>query len=253
MTSLVATADATNAKVDLVLDWAVGDVTIVRTDPDGTRVTVIGTEPATVTGGAWVGVDHTAPLDLAVTYEASSGDDIAVLVSNTVTVAGDGSMWLKHPTLHALNTRISLAETPERDRRLNVNVMAVLGREYPLAISDGRRNAPTAEMVMRTETLAEAANMRALLADGSPLLLMAPDGWDVGTVWIQPTETKEKWLIRYMADPRRVWTVGYATVGRPAALDLTGIIGDWDGLVAAYATWNDVGFANGSWDDLMAN
>ena len=253
MTVLEATADPTNAKVDLYLEWAVGDASIVRIEPDGSRYAVIGTEPVMVTGGLWGGADYMAPLDVEVTYEATSGDDVAVLTSDPVTVDSDESAWLKHPTDTALNMRISLAEAPERDRRLNVTVLPVLGRTHPLAVSDGRRNAATSELTLRTSTLAEAVNMRALMDDGSPLLLQGPAAWDVGSVWIQPMEFKEKWLVRYMPDAKRVWTLSYAEVGQPTALALTGIIGDWGALLSTYNTWSDVRFANGTWEDLMQN
>lgn len=238
MSTLTATADTTHARTILTLDWDdVGSATIVRNDPDGRRVPVRDAEPLVLDGDPVVIEDIEVPLDAEVTYTATATEDATTLDSDPVTVASGGRVWLKHPGRPLLNITVTPAEPPERKYDLDATVMPVQGRRYPIVLTGGRRQAAQSALALRTATLGEADALRALLDDGSPLLLQAPAGFDIGSVWIQPLGLNEKWIMRYLPDTKRLWTLEYVTVDRPAGMSMNAIIGSWRWWKAQYESW----------------
>jgi hypothetical protein len=251
MTALTLLADIDAAKVTVTLEWAVARAFIVRVTPDGRSVPVRNAEPATLTAGTVVLDDFECPLDTVVYYVARSLESEDTVTSADVTLASDARMWLKHPGRPVLNINIVLALTPDRARELAATIQPALGRRNVVSVTDGRRHGPTAELTLRTTTIAQANALRTILDDGSPLLLQAPDGYDIGSVWIQPMEFGEKWLIRYLPDERRVWTLSFATVDRPAGLAFNAAINTWGGVVANFESWAALIAEYDTWGDLL--
>lgn len=221
--TLTATVDSVHAKAVLTLDWTGASATIRRVDPDGRRVPVRDAEPAVLVTDTVTVDDQEAPLDVEVYYEATDSDDGTVITSTPITVPSSGQVWLKHPGRPSLNQVITPTAPPERTRELEVTAHTILGRRHPVTISGGRRRAPVGKLELRTRTLGEAGALRDLLDDGSVLLLQGPDGFDLGSTWIQPMNLSEKWLVRYLGDTYRLWSLDYVTTDRPAGLSLRGI------------------------------
>lgn len=248
--SLSVTVDETHARALLTLDWdGVGSATIVRTGPDGRKEPVRDAEPLVLDGDPVTVADYEAPLDVPVTWTATATEDGATLTSDPATVGSAGRIWLKHPGRPALNVTLIPAEPPERKYELNASVTPMIGRKFPIALTDGRRQAPTSALALRTETLAEADALGAVLDDGSPLLLQAPAEFGIGSVWIQPLGLSEKWIIRYLADPRRLWNLEFATIDRPAGMSMTAIAGSWQYWQALYASWDEMHADYETWAD----
>ncbi len=242
MATLDAVADDSVAKVSLTLEWSgVDDATIVRVDPDGSRVPVRNAEPATVIAGAWTGDDYEAPLDVAVTYEATSADAPGTLVlSGAVTVASGGKGWLKHLGLPILNQKVVIAAAPTRKYAIEQGVFAVPGRLHPIVTSTTRRSASSDSIAFRTATEAEAAALRALCADGTPLLLQVPSDQRLGTSYVALGELTEAPTIRPLADDNLVFSAPYVTVDRPPGAAGGSAGATWNDVTAYYATWSAV-------------
>ena len=238
---LTAVGDDSRARVVLTLEWAgVDSARVVRNDQDGRAVPVRDAEPLALDGLATV-EDIEVPLDLYVTYTAT---DItpggASLTSGPVMISSKGRVWLKHPGKPALNVTLVPAAPPERRRELDVSVIPALGRRYPVTVSGGRRRAAEFSLSLRTATLGEAAALRAILDDGMPLLLQAPDGFDLGSMWIQPMALREQWIVRYLPDTKRLWELECVTVDRPAGMSMVSIAGSWQYWQAKYSSWAEL-------------
>lgn len=253
MSALTATVDAVGARVLLTLDWDVPSATIYRVDPDGRHVPVRGAEPAVPVAATVSLADSEAPLDVAVRYQAVATADGTTLDSAYVTVPSNGLVWLRHPGKPQLDQSIVPAEPPERSRELNATAHAAIGRRYPLTISDGRRKAATFTLKLRTRTLGEAQGLRALLDDGSALLLQAPDGMDIGSIYVQPMNVTEAWIVRYLPHTQRLWTVDMVQTDRPVGLSLTGVKqGTWAWGMANFESWAAARAVYPTWRELKA-
>ena len=233
---LTAVADDSRARVLLTLEFAgVASARIVRNDPDGRAVPVRDAEPLAVPGTV---EDIEVPLGVDVSYTAT---DItpggASLTSATVQIDARGRVWLKHPGKPTLNLTLVPATAPERRRELDVSVMPALGRRFPVAVTSGRRRAPEFSLSLRTATLGEADGLRAILDDGSPLLLQGPPEFDLGSEWIQPMSLREQWIVRYLPSTRRIWELECVTVDRPAGMSMVSIAGSWRYWQAQYSSW----------------
>jgi hypothetical protein len=242
MSSLTATVDPSQARVLLSLDWPeVSSATITRTDPDGRRVPVRDAEPLVTSPAPASVADIEAPLDVAVSYTAAdTADATSTLSSAVVLVPANGRIWLKHPGKPDLNLTLVPAETPERRYDLDASVMPAMGRRHPVVVSSGRRQAPASSLSLRTGTLGEATALRELLDDGTPLLLQGPDGFDLGSVWVQPLGLTERWIVRYLPDTHRLWQLEYVTVDRPAGMSMVSIAGSWRYWQALYDSWAEM-------------
>ena len=239
MSSLAVTADDSRARVLLTLDWpGVDSARIVRNDPNGRQVPVRDAEPLALAGSTGSVEDIEVPLGVYVTYTAT---DItpggASITSSPVMISPMGRIWLKHPGKPSLNLTLVPAAAPERRRELDVSVMPAMGRRYPVAVTAGRRRAAEFSLSLRTATLGEAAGLRAILDDGSPLLLQGPPEFDLGSEWIQPMSLREQWIVRYLPNTRRLWELECVTVDRPEGMSMISIAGSWRYWQAQYESW----------------
>jgi hypothetical protein len=247
---LTAVPDDSRARVVLTLEWAgVDSARIVRNDPDGRTVPVRDAEPLAVPGTV---EDIEVPLGAEVSYTAT---DItpggASLTSATVQIDARGRVWLKHPGKPDLNLTLVPAAAPERRRELDVSVMPALGRRYPVAVTAGRRRAPEFSLSLRTATLGEASGLRAILDDGSPLLLQGPPEFDLGSEWIQPMALREQWIVRYLPSTRRLWELECVTVDRPAGMSMVSIAGSWRYWQAQYSSWAEMRADYATWREAQ--
>lgn len=178
--SLTATAQASYGRVLLRLQWPfVASATIVRVDPDGATSPVRNVEPGLV-ASVWVGYDHEAPLDAAVTYRATttdpSGAGIAV-TSEATTVDSGGRAWLKHPGKPGLNRRVKVRENGKRQAPARRGVHRPTDRPDPVVISQPRQSDSRVVVLQTDGTWADQTALDELLADGAVLLLQTPAAW----------------------------------------------------------------------------
>lgn len=252
MSSFDVTIDSSQARALLTLDFTgVGSATVYRNDPDGSRSPVRDAEPVVMDGPVAL-VDDECPLDEVIDWIAIDTTDFTnTLASSPVTIPSTDRIWLKHPGKPALNINLVPAEPPERHYAMAAATLTAMGRRHPIVITDGRRKAATSSLSLRTSTLAEAAALRAILDDGTPLLLQAPAGFDLGSVWIQPLDLSEKWIVRYLPNTRRLWALEFAIVDRPAGMSMVSIAGSWQYWQAQFSSWDEMRDQYPTWQEAQ--
>lgn len=145
-------------------------------------------------GGSWLGTPHLSvsvlapvstvldgecPLDVPVRYEltdpAITGGQVT---ADPVTLTGAGS-WLTHPDHPDDPMPIDLRAVPVLERAIEQGVFWPIGATRAVVVSAPRR-AATTELSINTYSFTERDTLRALLADGSPILLRAPGEYGCG-------------------------------------------------------------------------
>lgn len=242
-TALTATVQPAYGRVQLQLTFTtVTTATVSRVHADGTVWPIRGANPAQVlstTGVGWVGYDHEAPLDQAVTYRATSG--ATTFSSSAVTVASNtanlGSWaWLTHPLQPALSRQILVTAIGARTRKGRGSVLPIVDSPDAVALTDTRLS-PTGEIAVLTSTLAEAAALEALLADGSVLCVRAPAFW--GSFWFYAAiaDATDEAAAGNALDPAREWKLPYIAVAVPAGAAFGPVGVTYADINATYATY----------------
>ncbi len=220
-TSLTAAVQPVYGRVQLQLTFtSVTSATVSRVHADGTVWPVRGGEPAAVmstTGVGWVGYDHEAPLDQAVTYRATSGSTTFSSASVTVpsSTADLGSRaWLTHPLQPSLSQSVLITGVGARTRKPRASILPIVASATPVALTDVRL-APSGELGLLTSTLAEATALEALLADGTVLCVRCPATW--GSMWFYAAvgDVGDEMAAGHAQDPTRQWLLPYVAVTSP--------------------------------------
>ncbi|HTI26195.1 MAG TPA: hypothetical protein VL652_34720 [Kutzneria sp.] len=217
-TPQTAAADGTPvARVLVVLGWDVTHATINRVNPDGSRVAVRNADPGGVAAQLVV-YDHECPLDVPISYEATSADAPGVTqVSNVVTLASGDSAWLGHPALPATNAAtvipgdIDGIDLTYPARR---GVFAALGRADAVIVSDVRSTAQ-GTVTIQVGTQADWRRVRAMCADGTPLILRLPAAWSGDTWYLSVGDLAEMRFTRIAGDAWRRYPLPVVATSRP--------------------------------------
>ena len=180
---LTATVDA-YTRIRLDLYWPdVRTATITRLDADGTTSPVRNAEPLLLNTAA-VLYDHEAPLGRPCIYRASpTGDSSVYLDSDPVTV--DSTVpWLKHPFKPALSRPVHISSIGPRSLPARRGVARPLDRPDPIVVHQPRATDAGVLAIQTDGTWAENDAIRALLADGAPLLLQQPTSYGEAQLYI---------------------------------------------------------------------
>lgn len=245
--AITATAQATYGRVQLQVTYTtVTQATVVRVHADGSTYVLRDANPALIastTGVGWVGYDHEAPLDQAVTYRLTSTQDPGVTTtSSAVTVTSDtsylGSMaWLTDPLQPALSRLLLVADVKEHTQQARTGVLRIMGRADPIAVSDVRLSG-SGEIAAYTTTASEAVALRALLATGNILLWRAPATW-TGPTWMYLAvgDTSEVSASGVATEGWREWRLPYAVVAAPYGTSAGPVGVTYADVLTAYATY----------------
>ena len=204
-----------------------GHVTsVTRINADGTVSNIRGMAYIDVDNNFLYAIDPEAPLDQTFQYrvQMSNGVDITgkpceapwsvsqpssprcvpVLLSDPFVPAN--MQWLDLLNIDALGY------APRRD------VIDVLGRGAPVAISSTRQEAETT-MTFMTRTLAERTNLLSILSPGRVLLLRNPNpDYPENNWYISIGNVSEERIVPDHANPLRRWTVEVTRVDRPGGI-----------------------------------
>lgn len=225
-----------------------------------------------LSGGYGVWYDTEMPLDTPVSYVAHAEDGISTNVAaGPVTVAGDGSFFLRDPLAPAGDIRIGLA--PEVAASFNVPCVIPVGTYFlSMGPTESRgsnsvgiqvNNAPLPGVAVRprggikstltlaTRTFADRDGVLDLGAPGSPLLFQAPGVFGIPDQYMDVTDIPPT---RGLSDHRQPWrTIGmpYTQTQRPPGLSY-GVLGTrWEDI-CGLGTWGDAEDDEITWDMIMA-
>jgi len=224
------------------------------------RTTNGGITYTTIRGGTGVAVaSQAAKLDdyewnpgVATTYRVRSYNASDVL-QQTFTVAKTqdiDSVWLKVPAAPFMNREVTVTAADQRARKSRTSVFDIVGRSYPVAVSD-IRSSMSFTATLKTFTYEEEQTLDYILQSGEVLFFQLPLGntcmpsgyFAAGDVTWGPAASA--------ARPERLWNIPLTEVAAPGP-DVVGSTYTWTSVIADYATWTAVLAANATWSALLA-
>lgn len=247
-----ATPSTTYARVQLDLYWpGVRSALITRLDADGTSSPVRNAEPLLLNTRA-VLFDHEAPLDTTFSYRVTPADDTSVSWdTDAVTLTSGGLSWLKHVFRPALNRAVHIFAIPDRALGARRGVARPIDRADPIVVYQSRATDAGSVVLQSDGTWAENTAIRALLADGAPLLLQQTSTLGEGNLYIS-VDTAGLSLL----DPEVGWlfqrniTLPFDVLARPAgkAAGPAGIT--YADVPVAYLTYAHLAAGEATYTDL---
>lgn len=235
------TATVQGVRVMLVLYRSgIQTTTVTRLDPDGVWRPVRSTngDDLQVCISSCAFFDHEAPLDGPLTYQSTSAQASGAYVSNTVTVSSGGQAWLTHPG-HPQYAGVAVV-TPDgltESRPARRGVFSPIGMSLPVVVNDVRSGS-TGTVVVQTNSAADVARLRNMLADGAPLLLRQPALWGGDSWWVSIGDVGIDRFTRIATDNWRHWTLPYLRVDRPPGATDGAVGVTYNDLKATYANYN---------------
>jgi hypothetical protein len=216
--TVTATAQSPQGRVQIAVAWPAAQYIHVYRIQDGTATRVRGASPSPDPSGTQTVYDYEAPLDVSVSYKITTPWlAFASIASNTVTLASSSSTWLGHPSNPTWNIQVRIKEFPTRIRSIERGVFRVVGRSRPVVVTGGLRQDAVGDLCFYTETIAENTALRRILADGAPLLLRAPAGYDWDPLsWISIGNVEEIPLRPDVFEPGRAFEFSWTLVDAPA-------------------------------------
>lgn len=167
----------------------------------------------------------------------------------SITPSLGGQIWLKNITRPFLNRVITVTEFSETSRPGRGAVFPIVGRSYPVAVTDLHSSRQQTIEVMTT-TLAAADELDLITAAGDPVLLHVPAGCPVRGMYAVIGDTSQSRRTRSAKSARRYTSVPLTEIARPDSL-AAGATVTWQGVINAYATWQALVAAKASWQAVV--
>lgn len=245
--TLIATPDAASTPPRVLLAVTasgtptVSTVTLSRTDADGNTRLVRTPDggPLLLSAGAASIYDYEIPYGTAVTYSIAEGSAPSTSAALAVDVP-----WLVHlgtPT-RSVPLDFLRGSSDEESWPIDQGVFPILLRDDPMVITSDTRQSASSTLIVGTDTLEQKNNLRAVLQDGSTLLLNVSPALGLGieTAYVAIGNVTPKRRSDIGTAPFWNFTMPYQTVARPA------------GGTRAPVTWDDVDAQFGPWSDIPA-
>lgn len=176
---VTAARDEQWASVDVTIDWQAAmplpwQTTVVRTNPDGSKVIVRSGDLMFTPGGDGFAYDHEAPLEGSVSYQAFGYSYTGALVqtstSATLTLpAASKAAWLKSVANPSLSMLVKVRTSLEESWDQPTIVFEIPGSRYDVIWGDVQK-AMSGIIRTRTKSKAEYTAIRALVGSGVLLL-----------------------------------------------------------------------------------
>jgi hypothetical protein len=247
----------------VVFSWdnlrtAVADHAVVERSTDGvTYTTVRGATDVGVTTGCELEQfvdDYEFPVGVQVTYRVRglTSDDVAAGSTTCQITVNLDDVWLKSIGRPFLNQVLHCVSNPTPIvRRARNNISPIVGRSYPVAVTDLRGSREVTVPVI-TQTTQEREDLDLLLASGDPVFIQTPAGHPLPTMYAVIEDTTESRPVRNRLcnNDWRLFELPMVEVAAPGP-DVVGSTGTWQTVVNTYATWADVIANNATWADLL--
>lgn len=159
------------------------------------------------------------------------------------------NVWLKNigkPFLNRILTVTGFSEIVQPSRS---GSFAVVGRRDDVAVTEVR-GGNRYTLTVKTETDAQAEDLKAVLALGDTVLLHLPHDYKRfpgGYYLIGDLTTRMPQSVR---SPRRYHDLPLTAVAAPSSV-IVGTTVVWNNIISSFATWNDLMAAEPTWFDVM--
>jgi hypothetical protein len=236
-----------------VADYATVDRTI-----DGVTYTIVrGASEVGITTGCELEQtvdDYEFPVGQLITYRVRSftGDDVAAVTTTCQITVELDQVWLKSIGRPFLNQAVDCVLNPSPIvRQARNSILPIVGRSYPVAVTDVRSSRQTPLRVV-TQTTAERQDLDLLIASGDPIFVHTPENHPLPTQYAVIGDTAEaRPVLNRLCDADwRLWDLPLTEVAAPGP-DVVGSTSTWQTVVNTYATWADVLAAHATWASLL--
>lgn len=200
-----------------------------------TTASAVGASSFTVTGGV-------SAVSRGIVFELLANE---VTQSNSITPSLAGVAWIKSISHPFLNTAIEGFDTIDVTRRARNGVFPVVGRSYPVAVTD-LRGSREFDLHVVARTQADRDRLDLVFASGDPVFLHVPPTWPIPSLYA---------VIDDVSDDRPVpgthmFTLPMIEVAAPGP-DVVGATGTYQTLVTNYASYSAVLLAFATYQDIL--
>lgn len=252
--AITATYDATLSRIRLAANalGAAATYAVFDRSTDALNYTTVrgGSAKAVATQLADLD-DFEFPAGIATTYRVRSYSAANVL-QNTFTVAITQdltSVWFKSISRAYLNQSTKITGVGEISRANRGGVFPIIGRSFPVVISDVR-GSKQMSLQVNTVTNTQRNNFDYLLASGDPVFVHVPStNFKVQSGYFSIEDSAEN-LVGIPSD-QRFFNLSLLQVAAPTAEVLATTM-SWQGLRNRYPTWAAVRAANANWTAVKA-
>jgi hypothetical protein len=187
----------------------------------------------------------------AKTWTIQNNAELVVPQTNTIT-PDLTEVWLKSIVRPYLNRAVRVVGVSEITRAARNGVFNIIGRSYPIAVTD-LRSSRQLNLTIRTATREASEEFDLVLASGDPILLHSPPNTD--HLWL-PSEfyavigDTSQSRLGIKTETLSDFTLPLTETAAPDP-DIVGITTSWASIVASYATWADVIAAFADWAAVL--
>lgn len=177
-------------------------------------------------------------------YRVTCGADV---FTDDITPA-QTAVWFKSITRPFLNRAVTVVGHGDITRPARNGVFPVIGRTYPVAVTDVRLSRRW-EMTVKADTVSDADALDLVFASGDPLYVQVPPSeQDIPGGYVVVGDVTRR---RFGHVSQRRWFDLPMTEVAPPGADVVGATSTWETLVAEFGTWADVLAAFGTWADVL--
>lgn len=175
-------------------------------------------------------------------YRVTGGANV---FTANITPAQSG-VWFKSITRPFLNRAVDVYGYSDITRPARTSVFEVIGRSFPIAITDVRSSRRWT-MQVKAETVSDADALELVLASGDPLFIQTDGLYDIPDGYVVVGDMNRSRFGK-LSD-RRYFDLPMTEVAAPGP-DVVGNTITWQALVAEFGTWTAVLAAFGTWEDV---
>lgn len=243
--SLTATFDPLVSRVRLAGTSLTGAATaLFERSPNGVRwTTVRGGSAVAVTANAASLDDYEFVPGAVNHYRVTAGANVF-----TTTIAPSQSgVWLKSITRPFLNRAVTVVEHSDITRPARNGVFEVIGRSYPVAVTDVRSSRRWS-MTVKCATVTDADALELVFSSGDPLFVQTDGEHDIPGGYVVVGDVSRS---RYgHLSERRYFELPMTEVAPPGP-EVYGVTVTWETLIAEFGTWTNLLAEFGTWADVL--